>query len=303
MEQITFAWTNDDAGSGGTAMIESVERSCEYLESRGLRGTWFVVPKPRGEPLTDAWVRCLCAARDRGHDLQLHGLTHEDCWEFGPPVRPAVTISPQIAEGYRERREELRQRYTVEKLRARLEEGLEIFDGVLGVQPTVFRAPCGSICPALYEALAQVGMRYETSQYLNLGTYYHLEPYNRPPEAEWTDAYPYAPFRWFSGVTQVPMLGEYTWRHADRYPEEFRALACADADRIAAESPVGVLLSHTHGIAANYEYAFATFDALLEHLDARGMRRFATLGELALAGRLDPAPGVEGPVEVPNQVV
>jgi peptidoglycan/xylan/chitin deacetylase (PgdA/CDA1 family) len=283
-----FCWTNDDAGSGDEWNIESVRRSCAYLESRGKRGTWFVVPKPGGNRLSDAWKSTLRAARDAGHDLQLHGLTHADCFEFGPPVVPAITISPAFVEKFREREQEHRARYTPERLRARLEEGIALFQEDLGVTPTVFRAPCGAISEGLFEALAAVGLRYETSQYVNLGCYNYLPSRNRPPEMEWSDRWPHRPFRWIAGVTQYPILGEYTWRDAWKHEEAFRPLAVSDCERILGESDVAVLLSHTHGINSNYDYSFRTFDLIFERTEALGAR-WETMGELARRGELDAA--------------
>jgi peptidoglycan/xylan/chitin deacetylase (PgdA/CDA1 family) len=283
-----FCWTNDDAGSGGEAMITSLTRTCAYLESRGKRGTWFVVPKPRGERLGAAWKEALWAARDAGHDLQLHGLTHGDCFEFGPPVAPAITISPGFVEQFRAKEGEHRERYTPERMRERLEEGIALFQEDLGVTPTVFRAPCGAISEGLFAALAAVGIRYETSQYLNLGCYNHLPSRNRPPEQEWTDRWPHRPFRWIAGVTQCPILGEYTWRDAASHEDAFAALAAADCERALTESDVAVLLSHTHGVAGDYDYAFRTFDRIFERTQALGAR-WATMGELAQSGALDAA--------------
>jgi peptidoglycan/xylan/chitin deacetylase (PgdA/CDA1 family) len=269
-------------------MIESVRRTCAYLESRGKRGTWFVVPKPRGERLSDAWKEALREARDAGHDLQLHGLTHGDCFEFGPPVAPAITISPGFVEQFREKEAEHRARYTPERLRVRLEEGIALFQEDLGVTPTVFRAPCGAISEALFEALAAVGIRYETSQYVNLGCYNHLPARDRPPEQEWTDRWPHRPFRWIAGVTQCPILGEYTWLDAGRHEEAFHTLARADCERIRSESDVAVLLSHTHGVASDYDYAFRAFDRIFEHTEKLGAQ-WETMGELARRGALDAA--------------
>jgi peptidoglycan/xylan/chitin deacetylase (PgdA/CDA1 family) len=283
-----FTWTNDDAGSGPEPNIESVRRTCAYLESRGKRGTWFVVPKAGGRPMTEAWKDALKAARDAGHDLQLHGLTHGDCFEFGPPVAPAITISPGFVAQFREREAEHRARYTPERLRERLEEGIAIFQNDLGVAPTVFRAPCGAISEGLFEALAAVGLRYETSQYVNLGCYNYLPTRSRPPEQEWTDRWPHRPFRWIAGVIQCPILGEYTWRGASEHEAAFHSLALADCERIAAESPVAVLLSHTHGVNSDYDYSFRTFDRIFEFTEARGAR-WETMGELARRGELDAA--------------
>src|SRR5215212_8562611 len=101
----TFALSIDDAGLGGN--VESLTRTCRFLESRGLRATWFVVPKPEGHPLSSEWVAGLLDARDAGHALQLHGLTHSDCYVFGPPVWPATAILPSLATDFENRRDEL----------------------------------------------------------------------------------------------------------------------------------------------------------------------------------------------------
>jgi len=286
----TYTLTIDDAGSGGPERVESVRKTCRFLESRGLRATWFVVPKPGGQPWSDDWKRAFLEGRDAGHDLQLHGLTHSDCFEFGPPVAPATRILPSFLEQFEARRAELLPNYTLGWMRAVLEIGLEEFDRELSLTPTVFRPPCGSICKALFQALSELGIRYDTGQYLNMGCYDHLGPLGGKPNQTWTDNWPRAPFRWYSEVVEVPIVGEYTWRGASAYEPAFIEMAKADVDRIAESSSVGVLLAHTHGIADNYDYAFRLFDAVLEHLEGQGRRRFATLAELAAAGALEPLP-------------
>jgi peptidoglycan/xylan/chitin deacetylase (PgdA/CDA1 family) len=289
----TFVWSIDDAGAGGNDM--SLRRPCRFLESRGLRATWFAIPKPNGSSLTPAWREALVEARDAGHDLQLHGLTHEDCFEFGPPAWPATAISPSYVTEFERRRDELTPRYTRENLRGRIEQGLEIFERELGVRPTVFRAPCGAISRPMFEALAQVGIAYHTCAYISASGYEHLPHRSGLLTQDWTDAIPHRPFRWYSGIIEVPILNEYTWRGAWQREEDFIALAKQDLDRITAQSPVTVILMHTHGIADNYDYAFRLIDAVLEHLDERGQRSFSTLGELAETGALAQAAITTGP--------
>ncbi|GIV77319.1 MAG: hypothetical protein KatS3mg050_1713 [Litorilinea sp.] len=290
----TFVWSIDDAGAGDHAMVESLRRMCAFFDSRGLPSTWFVVPKARGKPLSAEWQEALAMARDAGHDLQLHGLTHEDCYEFGPPAWPATSIVPTMQEEFDRRRDELLPRYTVENLRARLEEGLAIFERALAIRPTVFRAPCGAISKAMFAALAQVGIRYHTVMYLSGGGYQHL-PHNSGVLAQpWTTAIPHRPFRWYSDVVEVPILNEYTWRGAGQRSQEFIDLARQEVARIAAVSPVAVILMHTHGIADDYDHAFRLVDAVAEQVLRQG-DRFATLGELAASGELDAAALDTGP--------
>jgi len=263
------------------------------MESRGVRGTWFVIPKPRGKPLSDEWVAALIEARDAGHDLQLHGLTHEDCFEFGPPAWPATSISPDFQPEFDRRRDELMPRYRLQTLRARIEEGMAIFERDLGVKPSVFRAPCGAISKPMFAALRQVGIRYHTCVYISATGYEHLPHRAGRLEQEWTDEVPYCPFRWYSDIIEAPILNEYTWRGAGQRSGEFLELAKRDVDRIAAESPIAVLLMHTHGIADDYDHAFRLIDTVVEH--AGSTARFTTLGRLAASGALDSAATATGP--------
>ncbi|MBI3973517.1 MAG: polysaccharide deacetylase family protein [Chloroflexi bacterium] len=276
-------------------MVEAVRRFCRFLETRELRVTWFVVPKPKSEPLLDEWKGVLQEARDAGHDLQLHGLTHEDCFEFGPPAWPATTIRPQYLDEFAQHRDELMQRYTVEHLQARIEEGIAIFERELGVHPTVFRAPCGAISKPMFEALRRAGIAYHTCQYISGSGYEHLPHNSGLIRQQWTEAIPHRPYRWYAGIIEVPILNEYTWRGVGARSGEFIALAQQDVERIVQASPVAVILMHTHGIADDYNHAFRLVDAVVEHVARLSGHGFATFGELVRAGRLDSAATVAGP--------
>lgn len=290
----SFVWSVDDAGSGGAAMVESFEKTCRFFESREIRATWFVVPKPGGNPLSDEWKRAFLAARDAGHDLQLHGLTHEDCFEFGPPAWPATAILPVFLTEFERRRDELMARYVVENLKSRIVAGLEVFERELGVVPTVFRAPCGAISKPLFAALAELGIRFESCMYVSGVGYEHLPHRSGSLEPVWVDTMPHGPFHWYSGVIQVPILNEYTWRGASAREEDFKRLAVSDAQRIAKESDVATLLMHTFGIADNYDYSWRLVDTVLDEV-ARIGGRFATLGALAANGTLERVAEPSGP--------
>ena len=179
----TYVWSIDDAGIGGSAMVESLRRATAFFSSRGLPSTWFTVPKGRGKPMTSEWKDALIAARDAGHDLQLHGLTHSDCYEFGPPAWPATSILPTLQSDFDRRRDELMPRYTVDRLRDRIEEGIEIFSLDLGVEPAVFRAPCGAVSKAMFSALREVGIGYHTCIFISGSGY-------GPSAAQWRGAHP-----------------------------------------------------------------------------------------------------------------
>lgn len=276
-------------------MVDAMRRSCAFLGSRDVRATLFVVPKAGGQPMTEPWIDALREMRDRGHDLQLHGLTHADCFEFGPPNWPATAIMPAFVEEFERRREELVPRYTVAHLRARIEEGITILRDTLGVSPTAFRAPCGAMCKAMFEALRQVGIGYESAMFLSGSGYEHLPHRSGVIVQDWVTGIPHTPFRWYSDVVEVPILNEYTWRGAWQKEQEFLALAKEDVSHIAQESGVAVLLTHTHGVGDNLDYAFRLIDAVIEHVRSKGLGDFATMGELIANGEMDRATQGMGP--------
>lgn len=289
-----FAWSIDDAGGGGDDSARAMEDACRRFEERNLRATWFVVPKPGGNPLSEAWKRMVLSARDADHDIQLHGLTHEDCYEFGPPAWPATSIGTQFESDFAARREELMPRYTVAALGGRIAEGLRIFRNDLGVHPTVFRAPCGAISRPLYAALRDAGIHYESCMYISATGYEHLPHRSGDLSQKWVDTIPYQPFRWYSDIVQAPILNEYTWRGSSARESDFLALASVDIERIADQSPIVTILMHTHGIADDIDYAFRLVDHVAKAVDRLG-GRFTTLGALATSGALDAAATVEGP--------
>jgi peptidoglycan/xylan/chitin deacetylase (PgdA/CDA1 family) len=288
----TYIWSIDDAGLGRDSEI--MRRTCQVFDSHGVKSTWFVVPKPNGSPLSPAWLEVLAAIRDTGHDIQLHGLTHADCYEFGPPAWPAITILPTMQPEFDRRREELLPRYTLEKLQARLEEGIDIFETQLGVHPTAFRAPCGAISKPLFTALRNVGIDYHSVMYISGTGYNHLPHNSGVLEPEWVDTIPHQPFIWYDGVIEAPILGEYTWSGSGRRSAEFIQLARQDIQRIAQESPFAVILMHTHGIANDPEHAFRLIAAVVEQVGQLG-GAFATFAEVIANGSLAAAATEQGP--------
>ena len=245
------------------------------------------------------WREALIAAKDLGHDLQLLGLTHGDCYEFGTPAWPATELLPTLQAEFDERREELMQRYTVEKLCDRIEEGMEIFDRELGVEPTVFRAPCGAISKPMFAALREVGIGFHSCMHISASGYSDYVQEGGDISQEWVDMIPYQPFRWYEGIIEVPILNEYNWHESGQRSKAFIDLAHRDLGRISEHGPVVVLLMHTHGIADDYEHTFRLIDAVSEHVGRTPGASFATMGELAASGALTEAATVDGPDILP----
>ena len=290
-----YSWTIDDAGWGDSVLVEALKRTTEFFSSRGLASTCFAVPKPWGDSMSAEWKEALIAARRAGHDLQPLGLTHSDCYEFGPPAWPATSILPALQSEFDERSEELMQRYTVDRLRVRIEETMEIFSSDYGVKPTVFRAPCGAISKPFFSALREAGIGYHSGMFISGSGYGHVEDGRGDISHKWVDNIPYRPFRWYEDIVEVPILNEYTWHESGQRSDEFVDLARQDLDRISEHSPVAVIAMHTHAVADDYEHTFRVIDAVSEQVGRKPGASFATLGGLAASGALAEAATVEGP--------
>src|SRR5207302_6250339 len=107
--------------------------------------------------------------------------------------------------------------------------------------------------------------------------------------------YPHRPFRWYSGIIEIPILNEYTWRGARDHEPQMLALMRADVAQIVGESPIVVILLHTHGIEHDLDYAIRMVDSLRDRAAELGPYAFATLRDLAASGAVDRAVTVEGP--------
>jgi|GEM_PF-736063 len=292
--QTAFAWTVDDVGSGDPRWIEDTQCVLDALRDDGVFATLFVVPRPGGKPVADDWRTFIMGALSDGHDVQLHGLTHENCWEFGPPNWPATSILPSLADEFRKVEAEWRPRHSEEALLARIREGAEALRSEFDVTPAVFRAPCGAICKAMFSALAAAGIRFHSCEYISATGYNHLPHRQRTPEHEWSERIPHDPFRWYGGVVEVPILNEWTWQGAWRHEDAMRSVMEQDVARACRECAVAVPLMHTHGIGSDRDYAARVTReavALAERLGAR----FGTLAELVADGTLDGAAVAQGP--------
>lgn len=187
------------------------------------------------------------------------------------------------------------QRFTVEKLLGRVEEAREIFARDYGVEPTVFRAPCGAVSKPMFGALREAGIGFHSGVFISGSGYGHVEDNGTANTQEWVENIPHRPFRWYDGIVEVPILNEYTWHESGQRSDAFVELARQELDRIGEHSPVVVIMMHTHGNADDYEHTFRMIDAVADHVGRTPGASFATLGELAASGALAAAATGEGP--------
>jgi peptidoglycan/xylan/chitin deacetylase (PgdA/CDA1 family) len=294
LQPVLLTITGDDPGSGD---LDLFVRYLAFFREYGVRLTLFVVPFGRGRALHEdqAWVGALKAARDEGHDLQLHGLAHAG-FEFGFPPDFMIARSPRIRQTMEDpaQRERIRAGLTVSALREKLERGIELFHQALGSDPVGFRAPVLMVCDEMFEALASVGLGYDSSMALSpRGWHYITQRFEEPEGEPWDTSLQWHPFTYKAGVTEVPLASEYSAHAAWDEIERRAALMAAEYDRFSSQGGVFAPLTHFHSMLGHMTYR-RQFDEInvtlelrgreiyrrfFEHVRARGNATYCTLTE------------------------
>ncbi len=278
-------FTNDDAGAArGPEAVARFETVAAWLEGRGLRATWFWVPKAAGRT-GDAdpdWIPALRAARDRGHDIQLHGLTHGSCLEFGLPQEVTRIANPRPFEEYAANREFWERQHRPASLSARVGEGVGFYERAFGCRPLVFRSPCFGMCAGAYQALAENGIRWSSSRGINpLATAYTL--LGDPSLRRWAPDVPCRPYPEEAGVRECPCIEDLTiFGVPPGQIEERLDLFRSELGHIMAEAgPDGVLILGTHyqSMMKTWPQTRPLFDRLLDWLFAKGVGRCVTFAQ------------------------
>ena len=292
MSKIQFAFTVDDVAlhrhrtPDGYESFSSVADLCElvdFLNRQKVPGTFFVVPFNEDIPLYDRpdYVTALRAAHSAGHRVELHGYRHE-IFEWGIPP-PAVLSLPWEVEARRRvenDRANLEKEFTYDILAGKLRHGIEIVEKAVGSRPAGFRAPCASSCPALFAALSDCGFRFDASRIVNTkGWDYILGDYR--PGIRWTDGVPPRVHAIESGMIEVPIMSEYTWKLSDDDVTRHLALMKEDLDHLA-EIGGGVMATvcHVSPIAGRYAAGMKVYEQFFRYARNRYKVQFCTLREI-----------------------
>jgi len=237
--QKRFVITVDDPG-GLIQDVETLRRALDFFDGEGVAATFFVVPRGSGGWLADQagpWLEVMREAEKRGHDCQLHGLDHCGC-EFGPfPAfiralggrDPGERLRSDVAESSHLWRRDLFE----EKLRI----AIEIFERAFGRRPQALRTGALSQCAALYDAVADVGLRYVSNRVVDpRGWAYIIGHYESP--GDWDPGVPPAPYHLTERVIDLPMASEYAWKLTPEKIDPHLALAVEDLERVYAAGGV-----------------------------------------------------------------
>lgn len=263
--QRRFIVTVDDPG-GLIQDLETLQRALDFFETEGVGVSFFVVPRGQGGWQLDQrneWVAALRRAEEQGHDCQLHGLDHAHC-EFGPV--PAIICALGGRDFEARLKSDLeqcghlwRRELFVEKLNT----ALRIFDEAMGRKPLAFRSGALSQSPELYEALADVGVRYVSNKVTDpRGWKYIVGDYEAP--GDWDPDVPPAPYNLTPDIIDLPIISEYAWQLTPEKIEKHLALALEDVQRVYEANGVFLLVCHVQEVGAEHPLSRQLLHRLFE---------------------------------------
>jgi peptidoglycan/xylan/chitin deacetylase (PgdA/CDA1 family) len=278
MPEQLFAFTNDDAGGANPHLFREL---LDFLAAQKVPATFFVVPMSGGKPLDEKpeWLDLLQRARSEGHELQLHAFDHGSTFEFGVPPDFMLDIIPDAKARWQREPEVVQAEHTLANMSDKITRGKEIFARALGYEPVGFRGPCLSMCDATYQALADHGFRWSSNLVVNpMGWRYINRDYDAGEP--WQPDVPPHPFRYKSGLIEVPMISEYTWYLKDEDVERHYGLIRDDFDRVRRAGGAFVTLSHYYAMTGEWRAGQRVYARLLDYARGAGELGFCTVSQL-----------------------
>ncbi len=276
-----FVVTVDDPG-GLIQDLAVFDRARRFFDEEGVPATFMVVPRGEGgwrlDQQTD-WLRALQAAEGEGHDCQLHGLDHKDC-EFGPyPAMIRTLDGSDAEEALRADTERFGSSWRHEVTLERLTTAVDLYEQAFGRRPLVLRTGALSQTPFLYEAMAEVEMRYASNLVTDpRGWAYIVGNYDHP--GDWDPAVPPGPYYLTDRIINLPIISEYAWYLTEAKIPPHLALAVDDLQRVYAAGGVFVLVCHVQCVGAEDGLSQKLLHQLLDIARRDDRVQFGTFTEL-----------------------
>lgn len=274
MEKLNFIMTSDDVGRDS---VENFDKFISFLDKHEIKCTFFAVPKPRDNaPLIEnkLWIDALKKAIKNGHDVQLHGFTHEK-FECGFPDGLVLELyeketRKELLKKIEEEREDIEENLTLEKLFERLSNSKIAFEKIFGYSPFCFRSTLLGTCGNFYEALSKTGIKYCSNLVVNPRGWGQIAG-EKTGKSEWDKSVTPLLTKVEHGVTELPISCEYTWFLKEEQIEKAVEMMKEDAHKIAKiKNAFMIPLSHFYAIIKNpagmeayrrfFEYAKNNFD-------------------------------------------
>ncbi|MBC7286657.1 MAG: polysaccharide deacetylase family protein [Armatimonadetes bacterium] len=278
-------FTNDDVGASATEEAVNAFRTVvQWLNECSIRATFFWVPKPPDwRRCHELWNPVLLEAHRQGHDFQLHGLSHDSCLEFGVPQESTRRTNAAVFAEYEANRARWDKAHSPSRLARKLALARRIYETVFGQAPLVFRAPCFGVCPAMYDALATVGIPHSSSRGINpTATAYVL--LGDPELRRWAPDFPCRPWVEPPGVTEHPCMEDLCIGgvNPDQVDDLFDLMTSELGHCLDELGGDGVLIfgSHYHSMARTWEYTRPLLERVLDWLASRGVSEWITFADL-----------------------
>jgi peptidoglycan/xylan/chitin deacetylase (PgdA/CDA1 family) len=257
--------TVDDPG-GLIQDLSIFRRARQFFSEEGVPASFFVVPRGEGGWLLDQqadWLKALHGAEAEGHDCQMHGLDHAGC-EFGPYPRMIMELGRDDVEArLRADTEQFGHLWHREVHVEKLQTALGIFERAFDRRPLALRTGALSQTPELYDAMADVGLRYASNKVTDpRGWKYIIEQYDNP--GDWDPEVPAAPYWLTDQVINLPIISEYAWYLTEEKIEKHLALAVEDLQRVYEVGGVFLLVCHVQCVGAEDGLSQRLLHRLLE---------------------------------------
>lgn len=224
-----FCLTVDDVCLEGYSTVEHTNALMRFFASQGIHGTFFVVPRAEGIPLTERseYTVVLEEATAEGHEVAQHGLEH-DRFETGIPPRMILDLPHEqpARERLAKDRASIDKNLELPALRGRMAEGRRILEDALGIGVAGFRAPCLSVCDNLFTALDQEGFRYDSSRSLQENGWDLLQGKPLAPQPITRASFESSLYP--GKMRTLPLTTEYTWYLQRKQFDDTMALARHD---------------------------------------------------------------------------
>ena len=260
-----FVVTVDDPG-GVIQDISTLQRAMDFFGREETPVSFFVVPRGKDGWQIDReeeWLATVREAERQGHDCQLHGLDHGQC-EFGlyPSfIRALGRQDPN--ERLRLEREQFGHNWRRDVFVEKLKTAIELFGNAFDRRPQALRTGALSQTPELYDAVADVGMRYVSNKVVDpRGWAYIIGEYGDP--GDWDPTVPPAPYYLTENVIDLPMISEYAWKLTPEKIDRHLALAVEDLGRVYAADGVFLLICHVQEVGADEPHARLLLHKLFE---------------------------------------
>ncbi|MBI3922394.1 MAG: DUF2334 domain-containing protein [Armatimonadetes bacterium] len=250
-----FVVTVDDPG-GLVQDLGIFQKTLDFFAEEEVTASSFVVPTGNDGWQLDQhqeWVDALRNAEQQGHDFQLHGLDHSHC-EFG--AHPALMSIMGGADYETRLKADIAQfghLWRRDLFARKLQTALSIFEKAVGHRPLAFRTGALSQSRQLYQAVAEVGLRYVSNRVIDPRGWHYIGG-NYQDCGDWEPEVPPRPYWLTDEVVDLPISSEYAWRVPPEKIEKHVSLAVEDMRRIYSLCDVFILVCHVQEVGGDLPY-------------------------------------------------